>query len=73
LERFWNGESILFGIRAGLIFGCQKERRRMNHNCSEGEFITNFHVQVELHELNLESHIESHKSGVKAYVKLNYL
>jgi len=37
----------------------------------EGRTVTNFHVQRELHEPNLESHIGSHEPGVRIYIGLD--
>jgi hypothetical protein len=52
-----------------------KERGRMNRRdtagCSTDGFVTDFHMQVGLHELNLESHIENNEHGVRVYIGLN--
>jgi hypothetical protein len=51
-----------------------KERGRMNRRdagCSMGGFVTDFYVQVGLHESNLESHIGSNELGVKIYIELD--
>jgi hypothetical protein len=45
-----------------------KERGKMNRRdagCSAGGFVTNFHMQVGLHEPNMESHIGSRVPGVR--------
>jgi hypothetical protein len=44
---------------------------RRDAGCSAGGFVTDFHVQVGLHEPNLESHIGNHEPGVRVYVGLD--
>jgi hypothetical protein len=46
----------------------EKERMIRRDVSSGGGWVTASYVQVEFNELNLEYHISSHKSSVKAYI-----